>query len=96
MPCSWAAAPSAARWLRLAAEAGLAEAQCELARMHLAGDGVAVNDTIAHQWMMRAAEQDHPISQHNLALLYAKGRGVERSLFEHGDLSIHFQDQKNR
>jgi TPR repeat protein len=45
----------AALWYERAAEAGNAEAAARLGRMHLAGQGVERDETIARRWFERAA-----------------------------------------
>ena len=65
--------PTAARWLRVAATAGVADAQFLLGQMLLNGDGLPASPLEAREWFEKAAEQDHP--EANLQLLMARSRG---------------------
>jgi TPR repeat protein/DNA-binding IscR family transcriptional regulator len=75
----------AAKWLRRAADQGLASAQCSLALMYEngalddRGGGVAQDYTKAAEWYRRAAEQDDAGSQFSLGRMYEKGRGVSKN-----------------
>ena len=64
---------TAARWLRVAATAGVADAQFLLGQMLLNGDGLPASPLEAREWFEKAAEQDHP--EANLQLLMARSRG---------------------
>jgi TPR repeat protein len=72
----------AARWLKKAAERGHYPAQCNLARMYRAGNGVPRDDTEAAKWFRRAAEQGDSDARFCLADMYAHGIGVSQSLVE--------------
>ena len=65
-----------ARWLRAAAEGGLARAANELGMAHLNGDGVPRNVTAARFWLSSAAGAGEPDALFNLGLL-AAGTGDE-------------------
>lgn len=49
----------AARWLRMAAEQGHADAQFKLGMLYIEGDGVPEDATEAVRWLHRAAQQGH-------------------------------------
>lgn len=61
---------------RVAAEQGVAGAQCRLGVMYAEGRGVAQDDTESARWFRLAAEQGDPEAQGGLGLAYATGRGV--------------------
>jgi hypothetical protein len=63
---------------RLAADAGLAEAQFALALLYAAGRGVSRNAARAAEWYRTAADQGHAAAQCKLARLYFEGKGVPR------------------
>ena len=65
----------AARWLALAASAGLAPAQYRLAVLYERGDGVAKDIGIAKSWYQRAAEQGNVKAMHNLAVAVSRESG---------------------
>ncbi len=61
------------------AEAGDVEAQFELGRRYTTGDDGTEKDAAeAARWFRKAAEQGEKRAQTNLAMSYAKGRGVAR------------------
>jgi len=60
-------------WQRRAAEAGLAPAQIELARMQLHGIGTAVDLRQAVNWLLRAEAGGHPVAAYLLALVSMGG-----------------------
>lgn len=66
----------AARWYRLAAEQGHADAQVLLGTLFDSGLGVPVDHGEAAGWYRRAAEQGHVDAQHSLGTAYILGRGV--------------------
>ena len=72
----------AARWSRLAAEQGHADAQSNLGVMYRNGRGVPQNDGEALRWYRLAAEQGHAGAQYNLGLTYANGHGVPQDYGE--------------
>lgn len=59
------------RWLRAAAEAGLARAANELGMAYRTGDGVARNASAAREWLSIAAAAGEPDALHNLGLFAA-------------------------
>ena len=61
------------------AESGDAEAQSNLGRKYLNGDGVAQNYQEAMQWLRLAAEQGDASAQSNLGVMYQRGEGVAQS-----------------
>jgi TPR repeat protein len=66
----------AAKWFRLAAEQGNAEAQFTLARQYAHGEGVPQDYKEAVKWYRLAAEQGDADAQVNLGILYVIGHGV--------------------
>jgi TPR repeat protein len=62
-----------------AAVEGSADAQARLGALFVHGDGVARSDTIAFQWLLRAADQGHPRAQLMLSEAWSEGRGVPRN-----------------
>jgi TPR repeat protein len=64
------------RWYRRAADAGLPEAEFNVAVMLDSGRGVGKNLTEAANWYGRAAARGNRRAQYNLALLYDAGEGV--------------------
>ena len=72
------AADYAAAWalLQPLAEAGNADAQEELARLHVEGWGVAQDSALALRWFERAAAQQHPAALYNLGRMYERGLGI--------------------
>jgi TPR repeat protein len=66
----------AARWIRRAADQGLADAQYNLALLYQDGRGIRKDDFEAVRWFRRAADQNLAAAQNNLALAYASGKGV--------------------
>ncbi len=68
----------AARWIRLAADQGLASAQYELARMYEQGRGVPGDEPWeALRWLFAAARQGHALAQLELGRVYLAGKGAE-------------------
>ena len=68
----------AARWYRLAARQGLAEAQNNLGVMLKDGQGVARDEREAAEWFLKAARQGYALAQSNLGWMYQAGLGVEQ------------------
>jgi len=66
----------AAKWVRLAAEQGLAPAQHDLGLMYDIGKGVPQDDAEAAKWYRLAADRALDRAQFNLAAMYEAGRGV--------------------
>jgi TPR repeat protein len=66
----------AARWYRLAAEKGEAEAQFELAGMYRRGEGLLQSYGQAVKWYRSAANQGHARAQISLGIMYQQGEGV--------------------
>ncbi len=64
---------AALRWLRVAAEAGVADAQFMLGQMLAAGEGGPSDALQARQWFEKAAEAELPEAQLELALAYQRG-----------------------
>jgi len=73
------------KWTQRAAEAGVAQAQFQLAEFLEAGmqGGAGTQGepdyAAALVWYHRAVQQAYPLAYYNLARLYAQGLGVERS-----------------
>jgi len=63
-------------WYRRAAEAGLPEAQFNLAHCLATGNGTVRDDVAALSWMLRAAEQGLPSAQFLAGVMYAEGIGT--------------------
>lgn len=72
----------AAKWLRKAAEQGLADAQVLLGFCLKHGDGVQADTTEATNWFRKAAEQGSPLGQMSLANQYRGGEGVPQDFAE--------------
>lgn len=72
----------AAKWLRAAADQGVAAAQFNLALLYLNGDGVPKNPAAAAHWCRLAAEQGIPDAQDRLGILYFEGTGLPRDPVE--------------
>lgn len=63
-----------ARWLRAAAESGLAQAQCDLGAMYLLKNaGVKQSYKEALLWLRRGARQGDALALNNLGIVNAKG-----------------------
>src|SRR6266568_2885565 len=77
---------AAMMWLRKAADAGNATAQCYLGNAYddayPEGWGLHKNPHEAVRWYRKAAQKGYPLAQSNLGVLYSKGRGVETNLQE--------------
>ncbi len=69
-------AGEAARWYRMAAEQGEADAQNNLGLMYELGEGVPQDNGEAARWYRKAAEQGDVNAQFNLAFMYFNGYGV--------------------
>ena len=61
---------------RVAAEQGIAGAQCRLGVIYAEGRGIKVDDREAIKWFRLAAEQGNGEAQASLGLSFASGRGV--------------------
>lgn len=72
----------AAKWLRLAANQGVAEAQLNLALMHARGDGMPRDPAQALLWCERAARQGHPAAQDQLGVMLLSGEARPRDEVE--------------
>ncbi len=72
-------APLAFAWYRRAAEAGLPEAEFNVAVMLDSGRGVARDITQAATWYARAASHGDHRAAYNLGQLYEEGEGVPRN-----------------
>ena len=70
---------NAFHWYRKAAEAGDANAMCNLGTMYLTGRGTSVNQENAVKWLKRAAEQNDANAMLKLAGLYQNGEGVTQN-----------------
>ena len=68
--------------LRTKAESGEAEAQLELGKAYVKGNGVSQNNELAAKWFRKAAEQGNADAQDNLGVMYNAGDGVERDKLE--------------
>ena len=63
----------ALKWYRLGAEGGDDQSQYNLGLAYLRGTGVPRNLREAEKWLMKAAEQDMPDAQNDLAVVYSVG-----------------------
>ncbi len=63
---------------RLAAEQGVAGAQCHLGVMYAEGRGVTRDDAEAVRWFRLAADQGDAEAQGGLGFAYGSGRGVSQ------------------
>jgi TPR repeat protein len=63
---------------RIAAEQGVAGAQCRLGVMYAEGRGVTKDHIASAQWFQLAAAQGDAEAQGGLGLAYATGRGVSQ------------------
>ena len=68
----------AVAWYRRAAEAGLAEAQFNLAHCLATGNGAPRDDAEALRWMLLAAEQGLASAQYLAGVMLAEGMGTSR------------------
>ena len=59
----------AERWVRMAAEQGVAGAQNGMGIFHLNGEGVIKDDEQAVNWFKAAADQSNELARNNLRLL---------------------------
>lgn len=69
----------AAKWLRLSAERGNANAQFALGAMYTKGVGVPENDTEGVKWLRLSAKQGLAEAQFALGYMHANGRGVPQN-----------------
>jgi TPR repeat protein len=72
----------AAKWFRLAAMQGFAEAQYFLGREYYGGQAVEQNHAEAAKWFQLAAQQGHADAQFNIGVMYSSGQGVKQDYFE--------------
>src|SRR5512142_1086138 len=63
--------------LHQSARSGDVESQCKLGAMYACGDGVPRSYPVALQFMRRAADRGHPLALYNLAVMHARGYGVD-------------------
>jgi TPR repeat protein len=68
----------AARLFTLAAEQGDAEAQANLAGMHMDGRSIKADYALALRWAKLAATQGSVLGMNNLAVLFENGLGVRQ------------------
>ncbi|MCC0021278.1 MAG: sel1 repeat family protein [Nitratireductor sp.] len=69
-------------WLLKAAQAGIDNAQVELAIWLLNGKGTEKDPKQAFQWMRQAAMRGNVVAQSRLARMFAEGIGVQRDRIE--------------
>jgi TPR repeat protein len=76
--------PQAAKWYRMAAEQGHADAQYNLGVLYDRGDGrgIAQDFQEAAKWYRMAAIQGNAEAQFNLGILYSRGKGVPLDLVQ--------------
>ncbi len=65
--------------LKPLAEAGNAEAQYRMAIMCQNGLGMVVNESLAFDYMSKAAEQSYPLAQHGLGVMYMLGECTKQN-----------------
>ena len=65
------------RWCLMAAEQGLAKAQCMWGLTLLKGDGVTPDAKQAAEWFRKSATQGHPRSEFILGMFYRDGTGLK-------------------
>ena len=73
---------SGMRWMRIAADKGLSDAQNEIGVLYQRGWGVARNEAEAMKWFRLAADQGSISAQNNLADMFALGLGVPQNFAE--------------
>ena len=69
----------AVRWIRKAADQGVADAEFNLGTIYEYGQGVQLEYAEAARWYRKAAEQGHGDAQFNLGVFYAHGKGVKQN-----------------
>jgi len=72
----------AAKWYRMSAEQGYAEAQYELGEMYYAGEGVEKNYSEALKWIRKSADQGNANAQNTMGHMYYLGDGVTENFSE--------------
>jgi serine/threonine-protein kinase len=73
---------AAAKWYRMAGDAGSAKARNNLGGLYYRGEGVLKDPHEAASWFTMAASQDLADAQFSLAVLYEVGEGVTKNLSE--------------
>eukprot|EP00854_Cymbomonas_tetramitiformis_P026304 gene26304-32248_t len=63
--------------LKLKANAGDMNAQCDLGAAYGTGDGVELDTKESVRWLQKSADQGNPIALANLGVCYAVGSGVQ-------------------
>ncbi len=71
-------AAAVATWRPLA-QAGDRQAQCQLGRAYMAGQGVQADQALGVRWMMKCAQQGNTAAAVVVAVAFENGKGVERS-----------------
>ncbi len=66
-------------WLKLAAEGGDAQSQCNLGVCYMNGNGVMRDEKIGMHWYRAAAKQGDDWASYLLGLCYRDGLGVKRN-----------------
>ncbi len=75
---------AAVEWYRGGAEAGISSAQYRLGMMYARGEGVAKDERVAVEWLVKAAQQGHPEARKEAAeLLYRMGNDIEAAALGH-------------
>ena len=67
-------------WIRMAAESGHVQAQCDLAELYEKGLGTKRDLHQAVVWYTRAANADDPAAQNRLGEMYRDGVGVKKDM----------------
>ena len=73
---------AAARWFRLSADEGNADAQVNLGYLYATGQGVPQDDQEAVRWYRKSAGQRNALGLNNLGTMYESGRGVAKDQTE--------------
>lgn len=68
----------AAYWYRLAASAGIDNAQYNLGTLYFNGEGTPQNYAEAHKWFAKAAQRRNKYAEFQLGMTYFTGQGVNK------------------
>ncbi|MEY2602227.1 MAG: uncharacterized protein QOJ36_1546, partial [Verrucomicrobiota bacterium] len=89
--------PSAPVSLRDKAEAGDADAQCQLGLSYSDGvNGLPKSDSEAVRWLTKAAEQNNALAEFNLGVFYAQGWGLRKNWAEACKWYLKAAEQNNQ
>ncbi len=79
----------AARWIQMAAEQGLPDAQNYLSKLYYEGNGVPKDGELSFAWCEKALSSGDVQAAYNMGRLYLEGFGVERDAAK----SMHYLEQ---